>query len=117
MKIFLICFVGQSNYTTGIGESWVCLPCNLTLVDFQASLRHVAHALLTLFTAVHGEIMDVWSLVCHLKVSDAAVTLSNHIHCLTYNFRNKQLYMIVKLVLVPCLAAKVDYTSVRVKER
>lgn len=55
------------------------LPCDLTLVDLQASFRHVAHALLTLFTAVHGEIVNVWGLIRHLKVSDAAVTLLNDI--------------------------------------
>lgn len=62
------------------------LPCNLTLVDLQASFRHVAHPLLTLFTAVHGEIVNVWGLICDLKVSDAAVTLLNDIQ----RVKNKQ---------------------------
>ncbi|PWS21741.1 hypothetical protein DKP78_22005, partial [Enterococcus faecium] len=40
----------------------------------------VAHSLLTLFAAVHGEVVDVGSLVSHLKVADAAVPLSTQIH-------------------------------------
>lgn len=52
-----------------------CSPGNLAFVDLQTPFGHVAHSLLTLFAAVHGEVVDVGSLISHLKVADAAVPL------------------------------------------
>lgn len=51
------------------------VPGDLTLVDLQAPLGHVSHPLLALLAAVHGQVVDVRSFVCHLKVTDAAVPL------------------------------------------
>lgn len=51
------------------------VPGDFTFVDLQAPLGHVAHALLALLAAVHGQVVDVRSLVCHFEVTDAAVAL------------------------------------------
>lgn len=51
------------------------LPGNFTFVDLQAPLGHVTHPLLALLAAVHGQVVDVRSLIRHLEVPDAAVSL------------------------------------------
>lgn len=51
------------------------VPGNFTFVDLQAPLGHVAHALLALLAAVHGQVVDVRSFVGHFEVPDAAVSL------------------------------------------
>lgn len=56
------------------------LPSDLTFGDVHASLRHEAHPSLGLFSAEGVEIVDVWRLLCDLKVTDAAVPLHTHIH-------------------------------------
>lgn len=55
----------------------MCSPGDLTLVDLQASLGHVAHPLLALLAGVHGQEVDVRRLLCHLVVADAAVALQD----------------------------------------
>ena len=51
------------------------LPGDLTLVDVQASLGHVAHAPLGLLGGEGAEVVHKRSLVRNLKVADAAVAL------------------------------------------
>lgn len=51
------------------------LPGNFTFVDLQAPLGHVPHPLLALLAAVHGQVVDIRSFICHLEVTDAAVSL------------------------------------------
>lgn len=65
-----VCILASENVHDSV---W--LPGDFTLVDLQAPLGHVAHALLTLLTAVHGQVVNIGSLIRHLKVPDTAVTL------------------------------------------
>lgn len=51
------------------------LPGDFTFVDLQAPLGHVPHPLLALLAAEHGQVVDIRSFICHLEVTDAAVSL------------------------------------------
>ena len=51
------------------------VPCNLADVDVDAALGHVADATLRVRGLVHVEVVNVWGVVCHLKVPNHAVTL------------------------------------------
>lgn len=57
------------------GLEFLQLPGNLTLVDVQPSLWHVAHPSLRLLTAVGVEEMNIGGFFCYLKVANAAIPL------------------------------------------
>lgn len=69
-------FVLEIRSAVGKKPAVSVLPGDLTLVDVQASLGHVAHAPLRLLGDKCVEVMHVWRLVSDLKVTDAAVTLT-----------------------------------------
>lgn len=50
-------------------------PGDLTLGDIHSSLGHEAHPSLGLFTAEGAEVVNIWRLLCDLKVPDTAVPL------------------------------------------
>lgn len=64
-----------THKVTALTNSEESLPGDFTFFDFQAPLGHVAHPLLALLATVHGEIVDIRSFFCHLKVTDTAVPL------------------------------------------
>lgn len=51
------------------------LPGNLTLVDIESPLGHVAHPPLRLLAAERVEVVDIRGFVRDLKIADTAVTL------------------------------------------
>lgn len=51
------------------------LPSDFTFVDLQTSLGHRTNPLLALLAAVHGQVVDIRSFICNLKVADTAVPL------------------------------------------
>lgn len=53
-------------------------PSDLTFGDVHTSLGHEAHPSLGLLTAEGAEVVDVWRLLCDLKVTDTAVPLHTH---------------------------------------
>lgn len=68
-------------------------PRDLTFADVHTSLGHEAHPSLGLLTAEGVEVVDVWRLLCDLKVTDTAVPLHTHTNKhrkLTYKTCQKQ---------------------------
>lgn len=65
-------------------------PRDLTFADVHTSLGHEAHPSLGLLTAEGVEVVDVWRLLCDLKVTDTAVPLHTHRHTHT-NIENSHI--------------------------
>lgn len=99
----------------------IWLPGDFTLVDLQAPLGHVSHPLLALLAGVHGQVMDVRSLICHFKVADAAVALSRRWESQRVRQRQHFIDWLIDWFLMICwesnLSAEVDDSSVGVIKR
>lgn len=65
---------------SGVGQRWwltnsLRLPGNFALIDIKAPLWHVAHAPLGLLAGKGVQKVNIGSLICDFKVTDAAITL------------------------------------------
>lgn len=61
----------MNKWTRGLRS----VPSDLTLVDVESPLRHVAHPSLRLLAAERVEVVDVRRFVRDFKIADTAVTL------------------------------------------